>query len=657
MLSHGLNAAQSEAVNCLDGPVLILAGAGTGKTRTVTCRIAHMLDIGIPPSEILAVTFTNKAAEEMRERIGNMVGKNKAQTMTIATFHSLCVRILRMGIDRLGYKNNFSIYSDRDQKALLSRLIVNQGGITEGVKPAEIIAAISAAKNKGIALSDMEDDFFASVGVAYQNALIAQNAVDFDDLLLLSQKLLKEHPDVARECQQRWTRVTVDEFQDTNELQMLLLKHLVKAPYHICVVGDDDQSIYGWRGAQITNILHFETFFPHPKVILLEENYRSTNAIIHTANSLITNNKNRREKKLRATKPTGKLVKIVKLPDDERESSYIADQIDDLSKVERIPLENIAILFRTNTQTLPLERALRNNNIPYRMVGAKSFYDKREISEMLAYLHVAENSRADIPLLRILNTPPRGISNLTATLLTQTSSQRGGPLIESLALPPQELNPKAQEACQTFIQLIEQLREKLVTKHLRMGETMREFCQTIDYFDYVKRSSKNTEESDRRLSALDTFLEELNDASDDGLSLKEFLNKISLHREREENKDIEKKKGVTLITLHASKGLEFPVVYLVGLEEGILPHMRSIEEGTVDEERRLFYVGITRAQERCTITWCAGRKKWKKIEGRLPSPFLSELSDSHIEHFDYQKDYLDQPVDDDEMDALFAAFR
>jgi len=297
-----LNQAQRQAVAALDGPVMILAGAGTGKTRTVTCRIAHMLEKKVPADQILAVTFTNKAASEMRERIGGMVSKKAAEAMTVCTFHSLCVRILRGGIDKLGYKKNFSICSGSDQVGMMKQLLVRMGGTDEKVKPETVLGAISKAKNKGDDPSTIEDDFFANLAVAYQNELRAQNAVDFDDLLLLGEKILREHADVRDAFRERFTRVTVDEFQDTNALQMRLLQQLVGPPFHVCVVGDDDQSIYGWRGAEVANILEFERFFDHPKIIRLEENYRSTHAVLHTANSLIKHNRGRREKILRSTR-------------------------------------------------------------------------------------------------------------------------------------------------------------------------------------------------------------------------------------------------------------------------------------------------------------------------------------------------------------------
>ncbi|MGE9269962.1 MAG: ATP-dependent helicase, partial [Verrucomicrobiales bacterium] len=309
-----LNTAQREAVSTLDGPVLILAGAGTGKTRTVTCRISNMLEVGISPESILAVTFTNKAASEMRERIAGMVGKKLAEKMTVCTFHSLCVRLLRGGIEKLGYKKNFTICMHGDQVGIMKQLIIRKGGKEEKLKAEVVLSEISKAKNAGLPFERMQDDFMVELAIAYQNELRAQNAVDFDDLLVLAEQLLREHADVREHFRSVYRRVTVDEFQDTNGLQMRLLQQLVGEPFHVCVVGDDDQSIYGWRGAEVANILEFERFFPNPTVIRLEENYRSTHAILHTANSLIRRNAGRREKQLRATIVGGEPVRLIGMP-------------------------------------------------------------------------------------------------------------------------------------------------------------------------------------------------------------------------------------------------------------------------------------------------------------------------------------------------------
>lgn len=651
-----LNPAQAEAVNALDGPVLILAGAGTGKTRTVTCRISHMVDKGIDPNNILAVTFTNKAAGEMYERVSDMVNKKAAKALTVCTFHSLCVRILRTGIDRLGYKDNFTIYTGSDQVGLIKQIIVRKGGAQEKMDANLVISMISKAKNAGGDADSIDDPFIADVATAYQNELRAQNAVDFDDLLLLAERLLREFPDVRDICRKRWTRITVDEFQDTNGLQMRLLQQLVAEPYHVCVVGDDDQSIYGWRGAEVANILQFEKFFPNPQVIRLEDNYRSTESIIFTANSLIVHNVGRREKKLRAVKPAGAAVRIIAMPGDEEEAEFIANEIIDLHRVEKKPLEDVSILFRTNSQCRHLEMALREQEIPYRMIGAQSFYDKREVRDVLAYLQVLANPDADVPLLRIMNAPPRGIGQAAAILLTDTSRERGGSVWEAMGVPNEALSSRASKSVAAFTETMMKYRERINSGMEPMGAVVLDLLNEIDFIEWVKRSCKNEGEQDMRRSNIDDVIGDLNAASKKGNNLQKFLDLSALARDREQDNDIEKQRGVTLITLHASKGMEYPIVYLVGLEEGILPHKRSIEEGTRDEERRLLYVGITRAQERCTMTWCATRMKYGQQHAGELSAFVHELDDKYIEMLDYD-DIMGEEATEEELSSFFAGLR
>jgi superfamily I DNA/RNA helicase len=648
-----LNRAQREAVGTLDGPVLILAGAGTGKTRTVTCRIANMLEAGIAPEHVLAVTFTNKAAAEMRERIGGMVGKKKAEQMTVCTFHSLCVRLLRGGIDRLGYKANFSICTQADQVGIMKQLIVRKGGKDEKVKAEEVLAAVSKVKNAGLPLDAIRDDFFASLAVAYQNELRARNAVDFDDLLLLAEKLLREHADVREHFRKVYLRVTVDEFQDTNGLQMQLLQQLVGRPYHVCVVGDDDQSIYGWRGAESKNILEFERFFPDPEVIRLEENYRSTEAILHTANSLIRHNAGRRDKMLRPTMAGGEPVRLIGMPGDDEEAEFIAEEILSLKASEKRPWEDFAVLFRTNGQSRKLEEALRKSQVPYRMVGAQSFYDRREIKDVLAYLEVLDDPRADVPLLRILNSPPRGIGQNTAVLATDFSRERHISVWETFCDPEFTgfLSTKVRGAIEDFVAQVLMAKASIDARTIPANQVLHAFLDEIGYRDWLERGCKTPEESDQRMESIHDLLEELSAAVQRGKTVRKFLDDSALASDREDD-DLDKKQGATLITMHASKGLEFPVVYLVGLEEGVLPHRRSIEEGTKDEERRLLYVGITRAQKRLTMTYCQHRTKWGQRVGCTPSTFIREIDDKHLLHTCLD-DIMGAEVSDDELDDFF----
>lgn len=685
-----LNAAQREAVELLDGPLLILAGAGTGKTRTVTCRMANLLDRGVPASQILAVTFTNKAAREMLERVSGMVSQKAAAELTVCTFHSLCVRILRSGIELLGYKKNFSICTPGDQKALIKQFIVKRGGLKEKIKPGEVLAAISKAKNTSEGITGMQDELFAAIAVDYQNELRARNAVDFDDLLLLGEKLLREYPEERAHWQERYRYVTVDEFQDTNSLQMDLLQNLVGRPYNICVVGDDDQSIYGWRGAEVANILQFERFFTNPAVVLLQDNYRSTQAVLEVANKLIKQNLGRREKQLNATIPGGDLIQLVSFAGDEEEAEWVADEVKRLRRlskkgqapaepkmdaaVQRMlgggsgalmetakeddggrPFEDFAVLFRTNTQIRKMEQILREKEIPYRLVGAQSFFDRREVRDVLAFLQVASDPEADVPLLRILNTPPRGISPATALLANDWSRARETSIWSALGDPDflEELSTKARNSIGEFGALIAGAHHRL-----QDGEDPREVLESVlessDYVDWLMRNSKTDQEKDGRRSGIDGVFASLDRATDKGKSVQTFLEETLLDPQKDD--ELSDKKGVTLITLHAAKGLEFPIVFLVGLEEGILPHKRSVEEGTKDEERRLLYVGITRAQERLSLTYCGKRVKWGEETHCEPSSFIGELDFDWIEEVDYEA-VMQEEADDEDLGDFFGGMR
>ncbi len=652
-----LNQAQREAVGALDGPVMILAGAGTGKTRTVTCRIAHMLERKIPADQILAVTFTNKAASEMRERIGGMVSKKAAEAMTVCTFHSLCVRLLRGGIEKLGYKKNFSICSYSDQVGLMKQLLVRKGGTDEKVKAETVLGAISKAKNAGQDPATLEDDFFATLATAYQNELRAQNAVDFDDLLLFGEKILREHEDVRAMFRERFTRVTVDEFQDTNALQMRLLQQLVGPPWHVCVVGDDDQSIYGWRGAEVANILEFERFFHNPKVIRLEENYRSTHAVLHTANSLIRHNRGRREKILRSTRRGGDPVRVVAMPGDDEEAEFIAEEIMAGKSAVGRKWEDFAVLFRTNGQSRKLELAMRERKIPYRMVGAQSFYDRREVRDVLAYAQLLASPETDVPLLRILNAPNRGIGQSTAVLATDWSRQHHESVWQALCDPnfTATIGPKARHAIEAFVALIAGAKNRIDISKDNPADVLESLLKEIEYQDWIERGCKTENERQQRGEGIRMVIDSLRDHTLKGKSLQSFLDNSALASDRDDE-DIEKKQGATLITLHASKGLEFPIVFLVGLEEGFLPHSRSIVDGTKDEERRLLYVGITRAQDSLTMTYCSKRIKWGQETGCQPSSFIGELDDEFLEHTSYD-DILGAEPDSDELDHFFGNLR
>ena len=649
---ESLNKAQREAVLALNGPILILAGAGTGKTRTVTCRMSALLENGVEAENVLAVTFTNKSAAEMAERVMGMVGKKRGKALTVCTFHSLCLRILKRDIESLGYKKKFAVMAGGDQTGMIRQLIVRKGGRKINLKPGEVMSEISKAKNAELPLSGIEDDLIAEIAVAYQNELRAQNAVDFDDLLLLGERVLREYPEVRGYWQDRFRYVTVDEFQDTNSLQMKLLQQLVGEPYNICVVGDDDQSIYGWRGAQVANILQFERFFPNPKIIRLEENYRSTQAVLEVANSLIRHNVGRREKKLRPTIPGGDLVRLVSMPGDQEESEWIVSEIV-MQREEGRVLEDFAILFRTNGQIRKMEEVLREEKIPYRMVGAQSFYDRKEVRDVLSYVQVLNQPELDIPLLRILNTPPRGIGNTTSMAALDWSREKDQSIWETLIDGDflVQVSKKVRNSIQTFTGQVEEVRRSLVDG-VHAGIAMDQWLREMDFHEWLMRQCKTDKEKDARREGVSTTIASLTEAIKKGKSLNDFLDQAALDAEKED--DLEKKSGVTLITLHAAKGLEYPIVYLVGLEEGILPHKRSLEEGTRDEERRLLYVGITRAQEKMTMTYCATRVKWGKEEACEASSFIRELNPDWVHEEGYE-DIMGAEASEEELRGFFSA--
>ena len=649
---ESLNKAQREAVLALNGPILILAGAGTGKTRTVTCRMSALLENGVEAENVLAVTFTNKSAAEMAERVMGMVGKKRGKALTVCTFHSLCLRILKRDIESLGYKKKFAVMAGGDQTGMIRQLIVRKGGRKINLKPGEVMSEISKAKNAELPLSGIEDDLIAEIAVAYQNELRAQNAVDFDDLLLLAERALREYPEVRGYWQDKFRYVTVDEFQDTNSLQMKLLQQLVGKPYNICVVGDDDQSIYGWRGAQVTNILQFERFFPNPKIIRLEENYRSTQAVLEVANSLIRHNVGRREKKLRPTIPGGDLVRLVSMPGDQEESEWIVSEIV-MQREEGRVLEDFAILFRTNGQIRKMEEVLREEKIPYRMVGAQSFYDRKEVLDVLSYVQVLNQPELDIPLLRILNTPPRGIGNTTSMAALDWSREKDQSIWETLIDGDflVQVSKKVRNSIQTFTGQVEEVRRSLVDG-VHAGIAMDQWLREMDFHEWLMRQCKTDKEKDARREGVSTTIASLTEAIKKGKSLNDFLDQAALDGEKED--DLEKKSGVTLITLHAAKGLEYPIVYLVGLEEGILPHKRSLEEGTRDEERRLLYVGITRAQEKMTMTYCATRVKWGKEEACEASSFIRELNPDWVHEEGYE-DIMGAEASEEELRGFFSA--
>ena len=643
----GLNIPQREAAEHIYGPVLILAGAGTGKTRVVTTRIAGMIYNDIPPQQILAVTFTNKAANEMRERVGTMIPPETVEKVTIATFHSLCVRILRTCIERLGYKKNFSIYTQSDQLGLLRRIIVRKLGKDENLDPKLANMLISTAKNTGTPVSDNEDSAISEVYRCYQKELKQLNAVDFDDLMILAVQGLQENADIRKEWQRRFRFIMVDEFQDTNHLQMSLLRLLVGQESNVCVVGDDDQSIYGWRGADITNILEFERFFPNPKVIKLEENYRSTNTILRLANSVIRHNIDRREKTLWSSRGEGEKVRVISMPDAETEAEFVISEILERHRIDRRAYDDMAILFRMNAQSRIMEEHLRENEIPYKLIGGQSFYERREIKDILAYLSLFMNHDDDVSLLRVIATPPRGIGAGTIALATQFSIDHDMSIFE--ALNDFEflgsLSTRANRAIETFTEFVVRYSDSAHTRSANYASMTEGLLAEINFVEFVKKNCKTPEEVDNRRKNIAELIEGMHSHVEKSKrGLRGFLDSVALMQDREKEDD--SGQGVSLITMHAAKGLEFPVCFVIGVEEGILPHSRSIEEGSRDEERRLLYVAITRAMEDLTVSWCQSRKRYGDKMPCQPSSFFKEMSEDEIIRTDHETIEA-APVDED----------
>jgi superfamily I DNA/RNA helicase len=682
-----LNPQQRLAVETIRGPVLILAGAGTGKTRVITFRIAHMVAKGIPPANILGVTFTNKAAREMQERVNKLLPNSKlkiknsklAERPTICTFHSLCVRILRQHIEKLGYKKNFVIYDESEQLSAVKKILANISAKGEKTDPGAVLAMLSKFKNGGENSKMFGDESIRAlaqhIAKRYESALHACNAVDFDDLILLTLRLFREHPDALEACRAKYKYVMVDEYQDTNAAQFQLVHALTSEHRNLCVVGDDDQSIYGWRGAEVANLLDMEKHFPEIKIVKLEQNYRSTTTILNAANAIIKNNVRRRVKQLWSQKGTGTKIQLQTYATDEAEAREIVVQIEFLRLTRRAPWKDCAILFRTNQQSRPLETELRKANVRYHLIGGQSFFDRREIKDFLAYLKTFINPHDDISLLRIANVPARGLSDVTMERLLGASHERKSSVFTAMKNPlvTTEFQANTRKSIEAFVEFVERTRGQLnhdpLTPSLSPSDGERvaqpgegyftlarwadNFLNETGYFAELQRSEKNPEIAEGRVRSLRELMATMDGPGNSPAErLENFLENITLDSEDDEEE--EKGDAVTLITMHSCKGLEFPHVYIVGLEDGLLPHSRSKAEGTMDEERRLFYVAVTRAMQTLTISHCGGRKKYGQILPCHPSPFLKELPEELVEHSDEKSK---TPVAQESGKNLFAAMR
>jgi DNA helicase-2/ATP-dependent DNA helicase PcrA len=641
MSLDSLNPQQLEAVLHTEGPLLLLAGAGSGKTNVVTHRVAHLVGSKcIDPERVLAVTFTNKAAKEMRERVASLAGKNKTERIQISTFHSLCCRILRADIEHLGYKRNFSIYGASDQLRLI-RDLMNDIKADHGLKPDAILWKISDAKNSLLPpekfgpfmRGDLIGEMAQKVYPEYQKSLKSYNAVDFDDLIMLVVRLFEEFPEVQARYQERFQYIMVDEYQDTNTAQFTLMQRLAGKWNNFCVVGDDDQSIYGWRGADPGNILDFEKNFAGAHVIKMEQNYRSTVNILNAANKVIEHNQKRKEKALWTAGAEGEKIGVVNCIDAEDEARAVIERINHNVRTKKMAYKSHAILMRTNAQTMVFEQELRFAEVPYVLIGGQQFFDRKEVKDAIAYLLFMVNSYDEVNLLRILNYPRRGIGRTTADLLIRTSVTSKDSLWQVIrrARMIDGINAKAADALEKFVSLIE--------KHKRwfrggghLSRTAKDFFAAIGLEDELRRDPDSREKIERRIENVQEVVNALAsyEERDGKPTLSGFLEKIALLDRDEPGTDSKEKKlakdAVVLMSLHSSKGLEFPHVFLPGFEEGFLPHKKTVSEGVdVDEERRLCYVGITRAREKLTILYVDARKKYGKDEPRELSRFLDEI--------------------------------
>jgi superfamily I DNA/RNA helicase len=676
-----LNPRQREAVTTLEGPVLILAGAGTGKTRVITYRIAHLLERGVPPEHILAVTFTNKAAREMLERVNHLVPRARRPAAgatppgpgreapsarpTICTFHALGVRLLRRYIDRLGYKPQFVIYDEAEQLSVIRKILAQVSARGEKTDPHAVLSLLSRYRNGGeraAAFGDPEVRALAEhVRTRYESALRACNAVDFDDLLLLPLRLFREHPDVLEACRAQFRYLMVDEYQDTNAAQFELVRALAAKHRNLCVVGDDDQSIYGWRGAEPANLLELERHFPEVRVIKLEQNYRSTTTILEAANALIRHNPRRREKRLWSALGTGAKILLHTFADEEEEARAVVEQIEADRLVRRVPWSHQAVLFRTNGQARPLETALRRAGVRYHLVGGQSFFDRREVRDFLAYLRTLLNPHDDLALLRIANVPARGLSDATMQRLIAASHERHSSVFAAMQSPvvTATLPARARESLTAFGRWLEDTARPLraAAPGFSLSAWAEGWLGQIGYYADLRRSEKTVEAGEHRVRLLQELVaaldREAGAAGTPAERLTRYLEAVTLDTEREA-KETPAGDAVTLITMHSCKGLEFPHVFIVGLEEGLLPHTRAKEEGTLDEERRLFYVAITRARLTLRLGHCAARRKYGQLTPCHPSSFLKELPAELIER---AEDRAREPVSPEAARAWFAAMR
>jgi DNA helicase-2/ATP-dependent DNA helicase PcrA len=632
-----LNERQREAVLATEGPVLVLAGAGTGKTRVITYRVVHLIEQGVAPGAILAVTFTNKAAGVMKERITDLLrasGRDGSEVW-VSTFHSFCARLLRREASHLGLPRDFAIYDDDDQTSAVKRAIVQLGFATEDYPPRSLRAQISHAKNHGITADEMESDAVkmhdrgrqdaAKIFRAYNEILRKSAALDFDDLLLRAVELLREHADVRAAWSGRFQYLMVDEFQDTNRAQEELVRLLAGTRKNVCVVGDEDQSIYGWRGARAGNLKRFTEDFPGAKIIRLEENYRSTQTILDAAAAVVKNNSDRLGKTLQATLGSGDQLRFFEAPDSIAEAEFICGEIATL--VRNDPDVRVAVLYRTGAQSRSFEEVLRRLGIRHRVVGGFSFYERAEVRNALAYVRLLFHPEDDVALLRVLNVPPRGIGAATVAALEARARETGKSFWDVIGDRDSLVGKKSAGALNYFHKLIEDLQNE--KEGLAPAQLIERVLEQSGYLDWVEQ--QDNLEHTSRAENLRELSNAMAEATEQGQTLEDLLDRAALTSDSDE---YDETIPVSLMTLHSAKGLEFDAVFLAGLEEGILPHSRSFDtQAEIEEERRLFYVGMTRAKRSLVLSRAVYRRTYgeERLRASLPSRFLAEIPRDLIE--------------------------
>ncbi|WP_199757427.1 DNA helicase PcrA [Halalkalibacter nanhaiisediminis] len=637
----GLNPEQREAVTHTEGPLLLMAGAGSGKTRVLTHRIAYLLrEKGIAPWSVLAITFTNKAAREMKDRVAQLVGPI-AEDIWISTFHSMCVRILRRDIDRIGYNRNFTILDSTDQLSVIKQILKKNNIDPKKFEPRSILGTISSAKNElkkpdafASTAKGPYEQTVADVYVEYQKQLKKNQALDFDDLIMKTTELFKLVPEVLEFYQRKFQYILVDEYQDTNRAQYMLVNMLSDKLKNICVVGDSDQSIYRWRGADIANILSFEEDYPNAKVILLEQNYRSTKTILQAANQVIANNMNRKKKNLWTENDSGGKIGYFSADTEQSEAQFVVEKIQEAVKNGTYKYSNIAILYRTNAQSRVIEEFFVKSNIDYNIVGGTKFYDRKEIKDLLAYLRLIANPDDDISLQRIVNVPKRGIGATTVDKIGAYATDQDLSLFAALQEVEQiGLSGRAVTKLQDFSKQLNNWVD--MQEYLSVTELVEELLERTGYRDMLK--NEQSIEAQSRLENIDEFItvtQEFEKQNEDK-SLVAFLTDLALVADidkLDEENEGKPKDAITLMTLHSAKGLEFPLVFLIGMEEGIFPHSRSLfEEEEMEEERRLAYVGITRAEKELYLTNARLRTLYGRTNTNPPSRFIAEIPDECME--------------------------